>query len=76
MDRQWKLGEDVSTYDAILDPVTFDDIILALHHNRNIDEFGLREIAKDIIRQRIDDFDYLLNNNIDEIIAEAKKGRE
>ena len=30
---RWKLGKDMLTSDAILDPVTFDDLILALKCN-------------------------------------------
>ena len=31
MEREWKLGEDLSTCDNLLDGVTFDDLILAVH---------------------------------------------
>lgn len=30
---RWKLGKDMLTSDTILDPVTFDDLILALKCN-------------------------------------------
>lgn len=76
MDRQWKLGEDLAEVDNILDPITFDDVILALHHERTINEKSLKMVVKDIMDQRMQDFEYLLENNIDEIIARAKRGRE
>lgn len=76
MDRQWKLGEDLAEVDNILDQITFDDVILALHHERVINEQSLQSVVKDIMEQRMQDFEYLLENNIDEIIARAKRGRE
>lgn len=33
MERVWKLGDDLGRTDSILDGVTFDDLILAVHHN-------------------------------------------
>ena len=33
MERAWKLGDDLGRTDSILDGVTFDDLILAVHHN-------------------------------------------
>jgi hypothetical protein len=77
IERQWKLGEDLHPKDNILDPITFEDIILALHHNEQvIDRKAIRKVVKEIIDIRIQDLNYLINNNISEIIAEAKKGRE
>ena len=76
MDRQWKLGEDLAEVDNILDQITFDDVILALHHERVINEQSLQSVIKDIMEQRMQDFEYLLENNINEIIARAKRGRE
>lgn len=76
MDRQWKLGEDLVEVDNILDQITFDDVILALHHERVINEQSLQSVVKDIMDQRMQDFEYLLANNVDEIIARAKRGRE
>ena len=76
MDKQWKLGEDLAEVDNILDQITFDDVILALHHERVINEQSLQLVVKDIVDQRMQDFEYLFENNIDEIIARAKRGRE
>lgn len=76
-ERQWKLGEDMYPTDNILDPITLNDIILAAHCNERIlDESAIRRVAKEILENRMIDFEYILENNIDEIIAEAKKGRE
>ena len=33
MEPKWRLGEDMVTSDNILDSVTFDDLILAVHCN-------------------------------------------
>lgn len=77
MDRQWKLGEDMHSSDNVLDPITLNDIILAAHCNERIlDENAIKRVAKEILENRMIDFEYILENNINEIIAEAAKGRE
>ena len=68
----WKLGKDMLTSDAILDPVTFDDLILALKCNCECitpDAIIIQTTA--IINQRLEDWKYLIENNMDEIIALA-----
>ena len=77
IERQWKLGEDLHPKDNIFDPITFEDIILALHCNEKvIDRRAIQNVINDIMDVRMQDFDHLINNNINEIIAEAAKGRE
>lgn len=69
---EWKLGKDLLTSDTILDPVTFDDLILALKCNyAYIGETAVRTQMKEILDQRLEDVKYLIENNIDEIIALA-----
>ena len=69
---RWKLGKNLLTSDAILDPVTFDDLILALKCNyAYIGETAVRTQMKEILDQRLEDVKYLIENNIDEIIALA-----
>lgn len=69
---EWKLGKDLLTSDTILDPVTFDDLILALKCNyAYIGETVVRTQMKEILDQRLEDVKYLIENNIDEIIALA-----
>jgi hypothetical protein len=66
----WKLGKDMLTSDTILDPVTFDDLILALKCNcKYITKGAVIAQATAIISQRLEDWKYLIENNIDEIIA-------
>ena len=70
---RWKLGKDLFTSDTILDPVTFDDLILALKCNyAYIGETAVRTQMKEILDQRLEDVKYLVENNIDEIIALAR----
>ena len=67
-----KLGKDMLTSDTILDPITFDDLILALKCNyAYIGETAVRTQMKEILDQRLEDVKYLIENNIDEIIALA-----
>lgn len=75
-EKQWKLNEDMHKSDCIFDPITFEDIILALHCNeRVLDENAIKRVAREILENRMIDFEYILKNNIYEIIAEAAKGR-
>lgn len=75
MEREWKLGTDLNTSDNVLDGFTFDDVILAVHHSRDVNEKTVNEVVEDILSQRLEDMRYLIYNNVDEIIKEAMKGR-
>lgn len=67
---RWKLGKDMISSDTILDSVTFDDLILALKCNcEHITPDAVIVQATEIINQRLEDVKYLIENNIDEIIA-------
>ena len=69
----WKLGKDLIPSDTILDPITFADLILALKCNcERITPDAVIVQATEIINQRLEDWKYLLENNMDEIIALAK----
>lgn len=69
----WKLGEDLIPSDTILDPVTFDDLILALKCNCEcITPSAVIVQATAIINQWLEDWKYLIENNMDEIIALAR----
>jgi hypothetical protein len=72
MERKWKLGDDCYPEDAVLDPVTFKDIILAVQCNCKIkNKEAVIATAKEILSQRLEDFWGLINNNVDEIIEAA-----
>lgn len=75
--REWKLGVDLSTCDNLLDGITFDDLILAVHCNcREITRMAVHRELSEILAQRRQDMVYLLEQNIDMIMTEARKGRE
>ena len=77
MERAWRLGEDLSTCDDLLDGVTFDDLILAVHCNcRKITPEAVLSELKTILAQRRQDMLHLLVNNMEQIMEEAQKGRE
>lgn len=68
----WKLGKDMIPSDTILDPVIFDDLILALKCNCEcITPDAVIVQATQIINQRLEDWKYLIENNMEEIIALA-----
>lgn len=76
IENQWKLGEDMHPSDCIFDPITFEDIITALQCSEKvIDRKAIQRVINNIMDQRMEDFDYLVNRNANEIIAEAKKRR-
>ena len=76
-DRKWKLNEDIHPDDCILDPVTFQQVIDAVHYNeRVINGSTVHRVAREIVESRLQDFMYLIENNMNEIIAEAKRGRD
>ena len=77
MDREWKLGVDLSTCDNLLDGITFDDLILAVHCNcREINRMAVHQQLSEILAQRRQDMVHLLERNIETIMAEAREGRE
>ena len=76
MEHNRKLNDDMHRDDAIFDEITFRHIIDALHCNEKVlNEDAVFKGAKEIINSRMQDFMFLIGHNIDEIIAEAMKGR-
>lgn len=74
MENKWKLGDDLRTYDVLLDGITFDDLILALHCNVPTEELTcdrIRAELEDTISIRREDMEFLLQNNMDEIVEYA-----
>ena len=62
---KWKLGEDMYEDDTIFNQITFNDIILALHcGERVIDKKAVKRVAKEILEERMTDFENILANNI------------
>lgn len=73
----FRLGEDLSLEDNLMDGFTFEDIILQVHCNcRKINEKAVRQEVKELVLLRMEDMTELLDQNIDVIIKEAMKGRE
>lgn len=73
----FKLGDDLSLCDNILDPVTFDDIVTAVRLNEKVvDKDAVLKTAQELIDIRMRDFKILLENNINEIIKDALFCRE
>lgn len=76
-EQKWKLGVDIFRQDNLLDGITFDDLILAVHCNcRTICPTAVRSELRKILEQRQEDMVYLLENNMDCIMEEAQHGRE
>lgn len=77
MDRAWKLGEDLIPSDNILDGFTFDDIILSVRCNcSKVDRAAVLKTAREILEMRMEDYNYLLRNNLDQIVQIVKDQKE
>ena len=77
MDRAWKLGEDLIPSDNILDGFTFDDIILAVRCTcSTVDRAAVLKTAREILEMRMEDYNYLLRNNLDQIVQIVKDQKE
>ena len=73
-ERKWRLGEDLATYDNLLDPITFDDLILALHCNvkkEDINEDAVMRELSEICEEREADMMALVKKNMDLIIKHS-----
>ena len=72
MERKWKLGEDLFLQDNVLDPIAFDELVMTVKCNSKvINGAAVRKALMDIIELRMEDCLYLLENNVDEMVAEA-----
>lgn len=75
-ERTWRLGEDLLTCDSLLDGLTFDDLITAVHHNcRTISRAAVYAELNKLLAGRKQDMMFLLEKNMDVIMAEAGRGR-
>ena len=72
---KWKLGDDLIPSDSLLDGFTFDDVILALHNESTVNEFTARRVLREVLEIRMQDMNYLFDNNVDQIIELAMEGR-
>ncbi len=77
MDRTWRIGDDLVTRDSLLDGITFDDLILAVHCNcKKVNRAAVHAMLNEIMAQRRQDMAFLLENNMDIIIEKALEGRQ
>lgn len=76
MEREWKLGTDLSAEDNLLDGITFKEIITTVRCNcREVTPEAIRKEVATIMEIRMQDMKYLLENNIQAIAEEIIKGR-
>ena len=76
MEREWKLGEDLYPEDNILDGITFDDLILAVHQCRVVNRATVQAELNQILSQKRQDMMFLLEKNMEVIIQKALEGRQ
>lgn len=75
-EREYKLGVDLSASDGLLDGLTFDDLITAVRCNcREVTRAAVHAELSQMMASRKQDMNYLLEKNMDAIIAAAKEGR-
>ena len=76
MEREWLLGEDLALEDNLLDPISFQDLVLQVYCNcRKITPIAVEMELRETLNSRLADMQYLLEKNIDRIMVEAMKGR-
>ena len=76
MEREWRLGKDLYPEDNLLDGITFDDLILAVHQCRSVSRTTVHAELNQILAQRRQDMIFLLENNMAVIIQKALEGRQ
>lgn len=76
MEREWRLGKDLFPEDSLLDGLTFNDLIMAVHQCRTVNRAAVHATLNEIMSQRRQDMMFLLENNMDIIIKKALEGRE
>lgn len=76
MEREWKLGEDLYPEDNILDGITFDDLILAVHQCRVVNRATVHAELNQILSQKRQDMMFLLEKNMEVSIQKALEGRQ
>ncbi len=75
MEREWTLGEDMYQQDALLDGITFDDVIQALHAESKVNVASARRVLKEILEIQLQDMNFLFEKNLDIILSKAMEGR-
>ena len=76
-ESKFELGVDLIPSDSLLDGLPFDDLILAVHCNcREVTRAAVHAELSRMLASRKQDMNFLLEKNMDAIIAAAKKGRE
>ena len=76
IEKSWLLGDDLIVDDNLLDGFSFYDVILAAHCNcKTIDRNAIRAQVQEILSQRLEDMNYLLDRNIDKLVKIVKDGR-
>lgn len=69
MDKEYKLGVDLIEDDAILDPIRFDDVILAMvAGEKSFDQKTAEKVFKNILEDRLEDAFDIFRRNINEIV--------
>lgn len=71
MERNWKLGDDLNTYDNVLDPITFGDLILMA---QNINPAGGSDLTNefaDLLDEKVLEAKEMFSSNYEEIMREA-----
>ena len=75
-EKKWKLGDDVSEFDNLLDGITFQDLITAVRCNCPVvNRQTIKKTVQEILEPRLEDMWFLIENNVAEITAEATKYR-
>jgi len=70
--RSWKLGVDLNIKDNLLDSITFEDAITALHCNEKVvNEKTARKVINEMLDANLANMRELIEVNIGEIVKRA-----
>lgn len=76
MERNWKLNDDLFRLDNVLDPITFDEIIMTVRCNcRDVNRKTVIKTFKEILEMRLTDAKEIFERNIDKICNQVIKER-
>lgn len=76
MERKWRLDDDLSVNDSVLDGFDFQQLITTVRCNSpKINEQAVWMAVKDTMDCLLQDMHFLVENNMDLIIKLAKEGK-
>jgi len=77
--KKWKIGAYLETSDEIFGGISLDDILLVLRTSVKTEDLTPKTVLKvtrEILNMHLDDFWFIVQNNLEEMIEIVKKEKE